>query len=85
MDVSEWLCNEYMAMSILYAHRVKKYEKKNHKIFKKCYKTAFLQSFRGRKGLIRRRIKRSTSLKTQKTNCDGKKSKTKIWVFFDRF
>ena len=76
-------------MSILYAHRVKKYEKiakKNHKIFKKCYKTEFLLSFRGRKGLIRHRIKRSTRLEPQKNKIvDGKIQKLRFGCFLTDF
>ena len=75
-----------MAMSILYAHRVKKYEKKNHNIFKKCYKTAFLLSFRGRKGLIRHRIKRSTRLEPQKNKIvEEKIQKLRFGCFLSDF
>ena len=75
-----------MAMSILYAHRVKKYEKQNHNIFKKCYKTTFLQSFRGRKGLIRHRIKRSTRLEPQKNKIvEGKIPKLRFGCFLTDF
>ena len=73
-------------MSILYAHRVKKYPKKKRKTFKKCYKTAFLQSFRGRKGLIRRRTKRITNLKTQKKKkVTGKNQKLRFGCFLTDF
>ena len=75
-----------MAMSFLYAHRVKKYEQKNHKIFKKCYNTASLLSFRGRKGLIRHRIKRSTRLEPQKNKIvAGKNQKLRFGCFLTDF
>ena len=49
-------------------------ERKN-KIIKQCYKTTFLQAFRGDNGPDRRRIKRSTSLLTQKNKIRTKKQK----------
>ena len=76
-------------MSILYAHRVKKYEKivkKTSKKIKKCYKTTFLLSFRGRKGLIRHRIKRSTRLEPQKNKIvEGKIQKLRFGCFLTDF
>ena len=57
-----------------------------YKMIKKCYKTIFLQSFRGAKGLIRRRIKRSTSLKTRKNEIvTGKIQKLRFGCFLTDF
>ena len=65
---------------------MKKSRKKNHEIFKKCYKTAFLLSFRGRKGLIRHRIKRSTRLEPQKNKIvTGKIKKLRFGCFLTDF
>ena len=55
-------------------------KKNNYEIFKKCYKTSFLQSFRGDKGLIRRKIKRSTGLETQKKRKSKEKNQKRRFV-----